>query len=254
MHKMFADCGAKELDLNVWNTSNITDVIVMFMLCSNLKKINLSNFETPNAKDVYRMFGQMFLENIDIRNFDNTHIDNDRFLYDAFLDTQGVHKLTVGPNLKNTSFPILYGNPVFDVNGHAMIAIDNIWISTSSPEKGILRTSNDMKNATRTKAITYTPKMKPLINTSTEYKIVTRTINFHLLYDQGINSIVQKATIHRQVTANDNETKTYGEWSKEYWDEYNAPNIFGAANPKPAKVDKQVVDCNTQDQTVDIYY
>ena len=38
------------------------------------------------------------------------------------------------------------------------------------------------------------------------------------------------------------------------WDGYNAPNVTGAQNPKPAKVDKKIVDGNTQDQTVDIYY
>ena len=48
--------------------------------------------------------------------------------------------------------------------------------------------------------------------------------------------------------------KPNGEWSTDYWDEYNAPDILGGSNPKPAKVAKQIVDGNTQDQTVDIYY
>ncbi|MCT6892190.1 MAG: hypothetical protein M3Z87_21465, partial [Lactobacillus sp.] len=130
---------------------------------------------------------------------------------------------------------------------------NNTWIATSGPEKGILKTSDEMKNVTRTEPITYTPEMKPLINTSTEYKTVARTINLHLPYDQGINSIVQKATIHRQVTVNNDGTKTYGEWSKDCWDEFNAPNMDWEY-PNPAKVDRQIVDGNTQDQTVDIYY
>lgn len=63
----------------------------------------------------------------------------------------------------------------------------------------------------------------------------------------------QKAIIHRQVTINDDGTKTYGEWSKDYWEEYHAP-VPDWGNPDDHKVDKQIVDGNTQDQTVYIYY
>lgn len=280
MHEMLEACGAKKLDLSGWDTSNVTDMVAMFMDCHNLEKVNLSSFdtkkvedfsamfradeklrnlnlssfETPHLKDAYQMFGAMYLNNIDIRNFDNTHIGNESFLYDTFLGVHGVYKLTVGPNLKQTYFPkFLNNNPFFNVNGIAMVAINGTWIATSGPEKGVLKTSYEMKGVTRTEPITYTPEMKPLINTSTEYKTVTRTINLHLPYDQGINSIVQKATIHRQVTVNNDGTKTYGEWSKDFWDEFNAPSqniVF----PNPSKVDKQIVDGKTQDQTVDIYY
>ncbi|MCX0279919.1 BspA family leucine-rich repeat surface protein [Bombilactobacillus mellis] len=280
MTNMFFYCSVKELDLSNWDTSNVTDMLAMFMNCYNLEKINLSSFntrkvedfgsmfkadeklrnldlssfKTPNLKRADQMFEHMYLNNIDIRNFDNTQIDNENFLYDTFLGVYGVYKLTVGPNLKNTYFPIfLYKDPVFNVNGHVMIAKDNTWIATSGPEKGVLKTSYEMKSVTRTEPITYTPEMEPIINTSTEYKTVTRTINIHLPYDQGISSIVQKATIHRQVTVNNDRTKTYGEWSKDCWDEFNAPNMDGEY-PNPDKVDRQIVDGNTQDQTVDIYY
>ena len=66
-------------------------------------------------------------------------------------------------------------------------------------------------------------------------------------------SIKQNATVHRQVTTDENGQKTYGEWSQDYWEEYNAPNSI-ISFPDPAKVSKQIVDGNTQDQTVDIYY
>lgn len=55
------------------------------------------------------------------------------------------------------------------------------------------------------------------------------------------------------MIVNDDGTKTYGEWSKDYWKEFNTPSqdirFFNSS-----KVDKQIVNCNTQDQTVDIYY
>lgn len=84
-----------------------------------------------------------------------------------------------------------------------------------------------MKNITRTAPVTYIPKWRPLI--------------------------FQKATIHRQVIVNNDETQTYGEWSKDYWKEFNTlSQDIGFFNS--SKVDKQIVDGNTQDQTVDIYY
>ena len=113
-----------------------------------------------------------------------------------------------------------------------------------------------MEDVKRDQPVTYVIENKPLINPYNEYKTVNRTIKLHLLpypYNNEIISFTQKATIHRQVTVNDNETKTYGEWSKDYWDEYNAPFIDWGG-PRPAKVAKQIVDGNTQDQTVDIYY
>lgn len=55
------------------------------------------------------------------------------------------------------------------------------------------------------------------------------------------------------MIVNDDETQTYGEWSKDYWKEFNTPSQdIGFFNS--SKVDKQIVDGNTQDQTVDIYY
>lgn len=120
-----------------------------------------------------------------------------------------------------------------------------------------------MTDVTRTETVTYFPENKPLLGNYTEYKIIIRTINLHLPKTNGndedeILSFIQKANIHRQVTINNDNSKSYGEWSKDYWDEYNAPDIFddifGRSNPKPAKVDKQIIDGNTKDQTVDIYY
>ena len=66
-------------------------------------------------------------------------------------------------------------------------------------------------------------------------------------------SIKQNATVHIQVIINNDNSKSYGEWSQDYWEEYNAPNS-SISSPDPAKVSKQIVDGNTQDQTVDIYY
>ena len=114
-----------------------------------------------------------------------------------------------------------------------------------------------MTNVKRDQPVTYILENKALTNSYTEYKTVTRTIKIHSYeVNQPIEPVIftQKATIHRQVTINDDGTKTYGEWSKDYWEEYNAPNTNTGNMPRPAKVAKQIVDGNTQDQTVDIHY
>ena len=114
-----------------------------------------------------------------------------------------------------------------------------------------------MTSVERDHSVTYIIENKALNNLYTEYKTVTRTIKIHShqnFIDEPV-IFTQKATIHRQVTINDDGTKTYGEWSKDYWEEYDAPAPnWNWANPDYYKVDKQIVDGNTQDQTIDIHY
>ena len=277
MSTMFVGSDAKELDLNGWDTSNVTDMNGMFYDCEKLEKVNvksfntenvtnmadmffychhlhildLSNFKTPKLETAYLMFIQCPLYYLDIRNFGNS-----KFNYYGMFQGSFICKLTVGPNLTNEYFPQPFGN-VFDDNGIKKISTGSNWIALNGPDKGVKKDPSEMQYVKRDQPVTYVIENKPLINPYNEYKTITRTINLHLpsdFYNNEIVSFKQEAKIHRQVTINDDETKTYGEWSTDYWDEYNAPDIFGGSNPNPAKVAKQIVDDNTQDQTVDIYY
>ena len=280
MSGMFDGCGVKELDLSGWNTSNVTNMRYMFPQCLNLEKINvknwdtsnvedmsgmfftcpklhkldLSNFETPNLKKSSLMFGEDAIYDLDIRNFDSSHAG----LYEIF-DICQIYKITVGPKFTDT-FPNFFGNDLpFEEDGIMYITTSDKWMALDGPDKGSKKDPYEMKDVARTQPVTYEVEHMPLENKSyTEYKTITRTINLHLKSADGwpdtINtSIKQKATIHRQVTTDENGQKIYGEWSKDYWEEYNAPNT-DTGMPKPAKVAKQIVDGNTQDQTVDIYY
>ena len=275
MSAMFDGCGAKELNLNNWDTSNVTDMNNMFSACNNLEKINLksfntknvknmhdmffgcpklrkldlSSFETPNLTNIGLMFGEDHIDYLDMRNFGNSQIN-------GIFDIGYICKLTVGPNFTNVYFPQPLNGQIFDDNGIKKVVTGYNWIALNGPDKGAKKSSDEMTSVKRDQPVTYVIENKPLINPYNEYKTVNRTINLHLLpypYNNEIISFTQKATIHRQVTVNDDETKTYGEWSKDYWDEYNAPYIE-SMSPRPAKVAKQIVDGNTQDQTVDIYY
>ena len=276
MSGMFAGCGVKELDLSNWDTSKVTDMNSMFMICDKLEKINLKNFDTKNVTDMERMFFQcnkllkldlssfktpkleradmMFggdpygIDYVDMRNFGNSQVG-------TIFDTAYICKLTVGPNFTNVYFPQPLSGQIFDDNGIKKVVTGDDWIALNGPDKGVKKDPSEMQYVKRDQPVTYIIENKALKNSYTEYKTVTRTIKIHPNIDNVDEPVIftQKATIHRQVTINDDGTKTYGEWSKDYWEEYDAP-APNWANPDDYKVDKQIVDGNTQDQTVDIHY
>ena len=277
MNSMFSGCDVKELDLSNWDTSKVTDMSNMFATCNNLEKINfksfntknvksmhdmffacpklrkidLSSFETPNLINAYMMFGEDDIDYLDMRNFDSSKINGS---FDIF-DIGYICKLTVGPNFTNVYFPQPIRGQIFDDNGIKKVVTGDDWIALNGPDKGAKKNSEEMEDVKRDQPVTYVIENKALNNSYTEYKTVTRTIKIHShqnFIDEPV-IFTQKATIHRQVTINDDGTKTYGEWSKDYWEEYHAP-VPDWGNPDDHKVDKQIVDGNTQDQTVDIYY
>ena len=54
---MFHGCSSlKELNLNNFNTNNVTDMNGMFSGCSSLKELNLNNFNTNNVTNMSDMF------------------------------------------------------------------------------------------------------------------------------------------------------------------------------------------------------
>ena len=57
MSHMFYGCSSlKELNLNNFNTDNVTDMTHMFSGCSSLKKLNINNFNTNNVTEIRWMF------------------------------------------------------------------------------------------------------------------------------------------------------------------------------------------------------
>ena len=57
MSRMFSKCSLlKELNINNFNTNNVTNMCSMFSGCSSLKKLNLYNFNTDNVSDMIWMF------------------------------------------------------------------------------------------------------------------------------------------------------------------------------------------------------
>ena len=59
MSYMFCGCySLKELNLNNFNTNNVTDMSWMFGGCSLLKELNLNNFNTNNVTNMNYMFSR----------------------------------------------------------------------------------------------------------------------------------------------------------------------------------------------------
>ena len=278
MSDMFAGCGVKELDLSNWdtanviymsgmfdecrklekvntqsfNTENVKYMQRMFFSCGNLRKIDISNFYTPNLINAELIFGGDCLDYVDMRNFDSSKIADSLNVFEIAY----ICKLTVGSKFTNQYFPQTQLGQIFDDNGIKKVVTSQTWITLNGPEKGVKKSAWEMTNVKRDQPVTYILENKALTNSYTEYKTVTRTIKIHSYeVNQPIEPVIftQKATIHRQVTINDDGTKTYGEWSKDYWEEYDAP-VEDSRYPDHYKVAKQIVDGNTQDQTVDIYY
>ena len=63
MSWMFSGCSSlKELNLNNFNTNNVTDMSWMFYGCSSLKELNLINFNTNNVTNMRCMFSECLNE------------------------------------------------------------------------------------------------------------------------------------------------------------------------------------------------
>ena len=57
MSYMFYGCSSfKELNLNNFNTNNVTNMFRMFYGCSSLEELNLNNFNTNKVTDIGSMF------------------------------------------------------------------------------------------------------------------------------------------------------------------------------------------------------
>ena len=254
MRFMFADCfNLEKINLKSFNTKNVTTMQCMFFGCTKIRKLDLSSFETPKLEDADEMFdgdGDR-LDYVDMRNFGNPKISQ---IGDIFIHGF-ICKLTVGPKLTNVYFPQPLLGQIFDDNGIKKVVTGYNWIALNGPDKGVKKYPSEMQYVKRDQPVTYIIENKAFNNSYTEYKTVTRTIKIHSYQDPIEEPVIftQKATIHRQVTINDDGTKTYGEWSKDYWEEYDAP-VEDSRYPDKYKVNKQIVDGNTQDQTVDIYY
>ena len=81
-----------ELDLTKWNPVSLQYTRQMFYECSNLKIIkNIENWQLPNVKDVSYMFCDCAKLDVDLSNWDLTHI-KDFFKYQGLAANSSITK------------------------------------------------------------------------------------------------------------------------------------------------------------------
>lgn len=76
MEGMFAGCKeVRALDIDEFNTLNVTSMKNMFATCQNLIDVNVSNFDTSNVTDMSGMFtGCLELEELDVSGFNTSKV------------------------------------------------------------------------------------------------------------------------------------------------------------------------------------
>ena len=78
MNFMFYMCKSlTSLDLSSFNTSKVTDMSSMFYRCLSLTNLDLSSFNTSNVTNMYAMFSNCYaLKNLNLGNFNSSKVTN----------------------------------------------------------------------------------------------------------------------------------------------------------------------------------
>ena len=90
MSSMFLGCSSlSSLDLTNFDTGNVTDMSRMFIGCRDLTSLDVTNFNTEKVTDMSSMFQNCYdLTSLDVSNFNTSKVTNMCFMF------FGCHKLT----------------------------------------------------------------------------------------------------------------------------------------------------------------
>lgn len=99
MDLMFSGClYLKELFLDNFNTSNVVDMFGMFSLCASITKLDLSKFDTHNVRNMGYMFYVCdSLVELDLSNFT---VDNVNYMTDMFRECKNLKYIKCKPPFK----------------------------------------------------------------------------------------------------------------------------------------------------------
>ena len=113
MYIMFSGCNLLEnLDLSSFNTQNVTIMTNMFSNCNNLKNINLENFDTSNVVIMQGMFRECSqLVELNLNNFKTSNVTN---MSGMFGNCKNLSRLDLSSF--NTSKVINMSSMFFDCN------------------------------------------------------------------------------------------------------------------------------------------
>lgn len=250
---MFRYLPLSNVDISHFDTSKVTSLIGMFSF-SKLKDIDLSNFDTSHVTDIRWLFQEARnLNNLNLSTFDTSSVRVANYMFE---NDYNLNHIILGPkanlNFYGTSMPNVPAKGT-SIPGSDKVVGTPTWVVTSGSYLGKTYTTDELLAiSNRDQVTSYDWNTAPNFDLSYESKAVTRTINVHQP-DDSVKVERQTATIKRSVKVNDNGSKTYGAWSKATWEAYNLPKIKGY-EPNESSVPVQVIDENTQDTMIEVYY
>lgn len=84
---------------NKFNTSNVTDMSFMFLCCSGLEELDLSDFDTSSVTNMEKMFlGCSTLQSLDLSSFDTTNVTVMYMMFDDALNSLKIDPTEVNKN------------------------------------------------------------------------------------------------------------------------------------------------------------
>ena len=115
-------------NLNLLNTSNVTNMSGMFYTCQNLTSLDVSNFDTSKVTNMSGMFGECSsLTSLDVSNFDTSQVTNmsDMFYDCSRLTSLDFRKATFD---KVTSYTEMFNNTLSTINIITKDATTKSWL------------------------------------------------------------------------------------------------------------------------------
>lgn len=79
---MFSNCALSEINVDSWDTSNITDMSCLFA-GTKCTELDLSNFNTSNVTNMSGMFSGCSLNTIDVSSFNTSDVTNMSFMFNS---------------------------------------------------------------------------------------------------------------------------------------------------------------------------
>ena len=110
MRSMFYRVGLKNINIENFDTSKVTNMEYMFYFCNNLTSLDVSSLDTSNVTSMYGMFGyNKGLTTLDLSSFNTSKVTNTEKMFDddENLETIYVSNLWDVSNVTN-SYEMFY--------------------------------------------------------------------------------------------------------------------------------------------------
>ena len=187
---MFIACSSlTNLDLSNFDTSNVTDMSYMFYCCSGLTNLDLSNFDTSNVTDMSYMFYDCnSLTNLNLSGFDTSNLD-ENYNYNVFYSCDSLSVLNTP---KKNSFIIDLPTIMYDETGNEYTSLpvlsESITLTKDRPGSSIGNISDCTVNL-ETQSYTYDGKeKKPTVTVNYRTDALLPGTDYSVTYSNNINA------------------------------------------------------------------